>query len=76
MLGTSSLIFPSTSLSNAMGILHKIYLTIAFSQEIFSALVSDKVEDNSSVVKIKDLIVSCKVSNWQLFAAQVNEPIW
>ena len=41
-----------------MGILHKIYLTIAFSQEIFSDLVSDKVEDNNSVVKIKDLILS------------------
>ena len=39
-------------------VLHKTYLTIAFSQEIFSALVSDNVEDNNSVVKIKDLILS------------------
>ena len=36
----------------------KIYLTIAFSQETFSDLVSDKAEDNNSVVKIKDLILS------------------
>ena len=39
-------------------VLHKTYLTIAFSQETFSDLVSDKVEDNNSVVKIKDLILS------------------
>jgi hypothetical protein len=35
----------------------KIYLNIAFSQEMFSALVLDKTKDKKSVVKIQDLIV-------------------